>query len=657
MPNNSIAAGNTAKFVIVGSGGGGGTIAWMLAQAGHEVVLLEQGHDIQKMFDTPSGRNDPSGYNSIVHDEEKFRTERPDPKRRPRGDYNTFRRHEGVEAEPFGGGWTGSVLGGGSVIWGTWSFRATPVDFKLATHFTEEKQNKALITAGYTVQDWPIEYSAFAPYYDLAEALFSVNGDRQQLSDSIQSSPWFNRFMGRSYFGEASDWFPASEYPCRPYPRTPVGQIVFDALDRAGMAPFTLPTAIVSPGQQSYRTRDVLDERLRDFPGRAEDPFWSQSSNTLWSTAARVACNMCGFCGEFLCWGKTGAKSGTHVSTIAEMQKMSVAEPQRVQIRTEAKVYEVIYDPATKRSKGVRYLDISDPDAPTDKLEEADYVIVSAGTVQSARLLMMSDGPGAGDKRGLGNSWGHLGRHVTFHMFGFGATVQLTKPFQGLARGEFGPTGNTASFWPYFVKNTSTDQWLKVGTVTSTAKKNPLENAHQRVGGTAPLTGLPLIKGMETYARTLELRCTSDDLPMHRNRVDLDPNFVDEYGFPVARITRDFGPNEIQIQCLMEAEFVRLFDPMRKSGMIESAPKQNKAIVDLIGDHQMGSCRMGSSKENSVIDAHCRVWDAPNVFVVDASFMPSGLGLNPMMTVVANALRVGSWMIKTLVSGNKLDTA
>jgi choline dehydrogenase-like flavoprotein len=655
MPGPSIAVGNTAKFIIVGSGGGGSTIAWMLAQAGHEVILLEQGHDIRKMFDTPSGRKDPAGFNSIVHDEEKFRTERPDPKRRPRGDYNTFRRHEGTEAKPFSGGWTGSVLGGGSVIWGAWSFRATPVDFKLASHFVDDKQSKGLDDAGYTVQDWPLDYSKFAPYYDLAEALYSVNGDRQQVSDSIRSSPWFNSLMGRSYFGSADDWFPASEYPCRPYPRTPVGQVVFDALDRAGMTPFTLPTAIVSPGQQGYSTRDALDERLRAFPGRKDDPFWAQTPASMWSSATRVACNMCGFCGEFLCWGQSGAKSGGHVSTIAEMQRLSKAKPGRVSIRTEAKAYEVVYDPATKRATGVRYLDIGDPDHPKDMREDADYVIVAAGTVQSARLLLMSQGPESGDKHGLGNSTGHLGRHVTFHMFGFSATVTLAKAFQGLARGEFGPTGNTASFWPYFVKNTHTDKWLKVGTVTSTAKKNPLENAHQKVGGKSPLTGLPLIKDMEAYARTIELRCTSDDLPMYRNRIDLDPNFVDEYGFPVARITRDLGPNEIQMQCLMEAEFARIFDPMRKSGMVESAVRQGKATVDLIGDHQMGSCRMGTSRSNSVIDANCRVWDAPNVFVVDASFMPTGLGLNPMITIVANALRVGSWMIKTLAGGTKLD--
>ena len=79
------------------------------------------------------------------------------------------------------------------------------------------------------------------------------------------------------------------------------------------------------------------------------------------------------------------------------------------------------------------------------------------------------------------------------------------------------------------------------------------------------------------------------------------------------------------------------------------------AIVNLIGDHQMGTCRMGGDDDTnskvSVLDFHCRLHEAHNVFVVDSSFMPTGFGLNPMLTVVANALRVGSWIVQQEKSG------
>ena len=110
-----------ADFIVVGSSGGGGTISWLLAKAGFKVLVLEQGTDWGKPLD-----DDHLKYNPQPHDEYRFRLERPELKRRPRGDYNTFRKSSLDVAKPFSGGWTGSVLGGGSVIWGTWSFRALP---------------------------------------------------------------------------------------------------------------------------------------------------------------------------------------------------------------------------------------------------------------------------------------------------------------------------------------------------------------------------------------------------------------------------------------------------------------------------------------------------------------------------------------------------
>ena len=68
----------------------------------------------------------------------------------------------------------------------------------------------------------------------------------------------------------------------------------------------------------------------------------------------------------------------------------------------------------------------------------------------------------------------------------------------------------------------------------------------------------------------------------------------------------------------------------------------------------MGTCRMGHDPNTSVLDANCRLHDCPNVLVVDTSFMPTGFGLNPMVTVVANALRVGTWIVQESRAGRDL---
>jgi choline dehydrogenase-like flavoprotein len=172
-----------------------------------------------------------------------------------------------------------------------------------------------------------------------------------------------------------------------------------------------------------------------------------------------------------------------------------------------------------------------------------------------------------------------------------------------------------------------------------------MENAVGKVLQDNKITiGADLLKALEDYNRGMEVRITGDDLPMPRNRVRLDEKYVDEHGLPVAQITRDFGP--------AEERMFELTQPLLKSIWAPYAAEPINASVDskggnfkLIGDHQMGSCRMGEDPNTSVLDPHCRVHGIPNLYVVDSSFMPTGLGLNPMVAVMANALRVGSWII------------
>ncbi|MFK4626636.1 choline dehydrogenase-like flavoprotein [Bradyrhizobium diazoefficiens] len=94
----------------------------------------------------------------------------------------------------------------------------------------------------------------------------------------------------------------------------------------------------------------------------------------------------------------------------------------------------------------------------------------------------------------------------------------------------------------------------------------------------------------------------------------------------------------------------KIFKKQTDAGVILRA-EPTPAILSLVGDHQMGTCRMGDDPETSVVNRFCRLHEAKNVFVVDSSFMPTGLGLNPMVTVVANALRVGTHIVNALRKG------
>ncbi|MDD9874773.1 MAG: GMC oxidoreductase, partial [Gammaproteobacteria bacterium] len=67
--------------------------------------------------------------------------------------------------------------------------------------------------------------------------------------------------------------------------------------------------------------------------------------------------------------------------------------------------------------------------------------------------------------------------------------------------------------------------------------------------------------------------------------------------------------------------------------------------------HQCGTTRFGDDPESSVLDTFCRAHDHPNLFVVDAGFMPSSAAVNPALTIAAQALRAGDHLRARLEAG------
>jgi choline dehydrogenase-like flavoprotein len=62
--------------------------------------------------------------------------------------------------------------------------------------------------------------------------------------------------------------------------------------------------------------------------------------------------------------------------------------------------------------------------------------------------------------------------------------------------------------------------------------------------------------------------------------------------------------------------------------------------------HQCGTCRFGEDPQTSVLDINCRTHDVDNLYVVDGSFFRSSASVNPTLTIMANALRVGDHLIE-----------
>jgi choline dehydrogenase-like flavoprotein len=64
--------------------------------------------------------------------------------------------------------------------------------------------------------------------------------------------------------------------------------------------------------------------------------------------------------------------------------------------------------------------------------------------------------------------------------------------------------------------------------------------------------------------------------------------------------------------------------------------------------HQAGTCRFGTDPATSVLDVNCKAHELDNLYVVDTSFFPSIGAVNPALTVMANAIRVGEHVLSRM---------
>jgi choline dehydrogenase-like flavoprotein len=152
----------------------------------------------------------------------------------------------------------------------------------------------------------------------------------------------------------------------------------------------------------------------------------------------------------------------------------------------------------------------------------------------------------------------------------------------------------------------------------------------------------PFVPGLtlEVMARhSLDFWLTSEDLPDPENRVTLDRN---------GNVVLKYTPNNREAHERLTA---KLRNIMRDVGMSHIVPRQVFVgqRIPLAGvAHQNGTIRFGRDPRTSVLDPNCRAHEVDNLYVVDGSFFPSSAAVNPALTIMANALRVGDHIIGRL---------
>ena len=125
-----------------------------------------------------------------------------------------------------------------------------------------------------------------------------------------------------------------------------------------------------------------------------------------------------------------------------------------------------------------------------------------------------------------------------------------------------------------------------------------------------------------------------EDLPYLDNRV-LPSDRPSADGRQRLRIQYRLHANEIERHTVFSRQLKEVLEPFRK--LILRGAGDNAALA-----HVCGTCRFGTDPKSSVLDPQNRAHEVDNLYVVDASFFPSSTGLNPSLTVAANALRVAA---------------
>jgi choline dehydrogenase-like flavoprotein len=259
----------------------------------------------------------------------------------------------------------------------------------------------------------------------------------------------------------------------------------------------------------------------------------------------------------------------------------------------------------------------------------ADIVVVSCGAANSARLLLAS----ATEKHpnGLSNGSDQLGRNYTFH--NSQAVLALSKEENPTV---FQKTLGLNDF--YFGAD---DYEYPLGNIQMVGKSQA-----DMYRGEKPLdTKLAPQRTLEAMARhAVDFWLSTEDLPRPENRVTLDR----DGHVRLAYTQTNHEPAKRLFHKLKELLGHTGMEP----GHLHHRHAYLKTDIPIAGvAHQAGTCRFGTDPQTSVLDTNCRAHELDNLYVVDTSFFPSIGAVNPALTAMANALRVGDHLLERLGGG------
>ncbi len=394
---------------------------------------------------------------------------------------------------------------------------------------------------------------------------------------------------------------------------------------RAGSNPFEAARRRGYPNPAHPPRRATLAIE-RGAKALALHPFPTPLAINSQPYGGRGTCLNGGQCSNFGC--PTQAKASTLSIQIPAAQATG-----RLELQTGTRAVELVVG-ADGRVRAVRTISADGREGEV----RARHFVLAAGSIASPHLLLLSRS--ARFPEGLANGSGLVGRNLMFHIFSY---VGFELPDDSM--GAFGPAGMVSI--DDFHASDPKRGFIRGAVVSEAAEPGPLWAAYKApdyLGRRTGAWGKPLKDYLRRYPRLAALISIGEDLARYDNRIDLDPDHVDGQGLPLPRITHQAHPNDLALARAFEQTMAEI---------ALSAGAQKVFSFDFTNakggtGHLLGSCRMGSDPEKSVVDRDGRSHDVPNLYVPDGSCFPSAGGYNPTLTIFANAERMAARFVERL---------
>ncbi len=323
----------------------------------------------------------------------------------------------------------------------------------------------------------------------------------------------------------------------------------------------------------------------------------------------RSPCIRCATCDGHPCL--VHAKSDAEVMCI----EPALAHP-NVTLVTKAYVSRLSTSPSGREVTAVEAVVDGEPRTFTGSI-----VVSSCGAINSAALLLRS----ASERhpRGLANGSDVIGRHYMGH---------VNSVLMAISR-EPNPTvfQKTLALNDFYFGAEDWDH--PMGHISFVGK---LDAVTLSAGAPKIAPGFTL----ELMARhSLDFWLTSEDLPEPDNRITLDRE---------GKIVLSYRPNNLEAHSRLTAKLKELVRATDCEHLIPRDLFVGQRIPLAGVAHQNGTVRFGHDPATSALDPFCRAHEVDNLYVVDGGFFPSSAAVNPALTIMANALRVGDHLLERL---------